>query len=147
MTDPYKDVFAKKEDALSEIADLLKKIKKLKKKYTKSMEETSKVLKESEIYRNQEIKENRKEYYGKRAQSNERKEREKCLETNRLFKELQKHSFSGPFFDTLLSVLSNHQGNLILKKNIYLKSYYFFSFIYSLSTFSPFILSVFFTLF
>ena len=48
----------------------------------------------------------------KRAAVIDKKEKAKCQETQRLFKELEKHSFSGPFFDSLLAVLSNHQGKL-----------------------------------
>lgn len=81
-----------------------------KKKNAADMVKTNERLKEMELARTNSIKDQRNQHYGKRAEAIQRTEHEKCMETARLFKDLEKHSFSGPFFDKLLDILKNHQG-------------------------------------
>lgn len=67
-------------------------------------------MKEIDAETNENIRDQRKQHYSHRADLIERNEKKKCAESSRLYKELEKKSFSGPFFDSLLDILKNFQG-------------------------------------
>ena len=51
-----------------------------------------------------------------RMQSIEAEEREKCKKTAALLKEFEDNSGNGPFFESLLAILTNFQGIIKVRK-------------------------------
>lgn len=98
---------------MDSIQDILTEMTALKKKQEQSVEESRKYIKDTDKQTTTLIKNQRNEHYNKRLEQISKNEQIKRRQTEQLFKELEKHSFTGPFFDSLLNILSNHQGKFI----------------------------------
>lgn len=95
---------------MNEIASIIAELTILRNKNIKDMENINQRMKEIDAETNENIRDQRKQHYSHRADLIERNEKKKCAESSRLYKELEKKSFSGPFFDSLLDILKNFQG-------------------------------------
>lgn len=107
------EIAQKKHDLVCElhqaIDDLsnLKTLRQLEKETLRAKEVSVDLEKRAEIH------EYRVKQAQQRMQQIEDEDKERCIKTAALLKEFEKNSTSGPFFESLLSILVNYQGKYI----------------------------------
>lgn len=111
-------MFQKKNDLLSELTQAIDELSNL--RTLNQLEKETRRQKQSSIdlEKRVQVQEFRLEQATIRMEKIDEEEKMKCMKTSALLKEFEKASCNGPFFESLLNILTNYQGNSSLKKNI-----------------------------
>lgn len=122
--DPYGDVQQKREDLVNDIKVSIDKLSNLKSLNQLEIETARAKQASLEMEKKNKVQKYRLEQAQARMRKIEEEEKERCRKTAEIFKKFQENSCNGPFFQSLIDILTNFQGMTGSFQKNYLKEIY-----------------------
>lgn len=111
--DPFGEISYKQEELVNDIKHLIDELSNLKSLRQLEIETARARQASKDIEERNKVQKYQSEQARERMLKIEEEDRERCRKTAEIFKDFQKKTCNGPFFSSLLDILTNFQGTII----------------------------------